>query len=177
MEKETAYDMYKLFRNEMYESVKLHQQSLQNYLALSSAILGVTIAGVLQVKGDKWVGLVIILAPVLNIFVCKLAMQMCDRFYLGALERIPVISKLEVSLGLWGRVDLEESDQQRRVLFPKDASLVPERWVRDSHYETSGEFTQKAMNAGTNKFARQTFQTLIGINCLLGIAVIFIAFH
>lgn len=177
MEKETVYDMYKLFRGEMYESFKLHQQSLQNYLALSSAILGVTIAGVLQVKGNKWVGLVIILAPVLNIFVCKLAIQMCDRFYLGALERIPVISKLEVSLGLWDRVDLENSDQERKILFPKDSSLVPKRWVKDMQHETSGEFTRKSMNVGTNKLARQTFQTLIGINCLLGVAAIFITFH
>jgi hypothetical protein len=117
MEKEIFYRMYELFRNERYKSFELHRNTLQNYLAFSVTILGATIVGVLKISNVGWIGIAIVLGPILNVLVCTLAIRMCNRFYLGALEKIVIITKLESLLRLQEQVDLTSADQKGAKVF------------------------------------------------------------
>jgi hypothetical protein len=176
MDKELAYELYGLYRGEMVELFKIHREGLQHYLAFATAILGATIVGILQIQGMGWIGAVIAAGPILNVFVCVLAIRMCNRFYLGALERIAITAKLESVLGLQKRAKAANTDQDNTTEFPKDEYFLPERWLTGRKYDTSEEFVQQGLKKGVNRVARWTFYLLIAVNVLLGIAVIFIAF-
>lgn len=172
MEKEIAYRMYELFRNERYKSFELHRNTLQNYLAFSVTILGATIVGVLEIRNVGWIGAAIVLGPILNVLVCTLAIRMCNRFYLGALEKISIITKLESLLELKGQVNLTSANQKRAPVFPGDKYFLPERWVEGTQHKTSAEFIEENMNAGVNRLAKRTFQLLIAVNMLLCIVIL-----
>jgi len=172
MEKEIAYSLYELFRNERYKSFELHRNTIQNYLAFSVTILGATIVGVLEIRNVGWIGVAVVLGPILNVLVCTLAIWTCDRFYLGALEKISIIVKLELLLGLQEQVELTNLDQKGATVFPGDKYFLPERWVKGTQHKTSAEFIEENMNAGVNRLAKRTFQILIAVNLLLCIIIV-----
>ena len=176
MEKDSALEIYKLFRGERYQSLENHRETLQNYLAFAVAVLGATIVGVLQIRDIGCIGAVILVGPILNVSVCTLAIRMCDRFYLGFLERIGITAKLESVLGLRDPVDLTGEGQDKAHVFPEDRYLLPERWIKGTQYATTEEFIQQHLNAGVNRPAKQTFQLLIVVNVLLGVAIVLAAF-
>src|SRR5882724_4402562 len=100
LDKNTTFQMYQMFRSEVYGQLNLHRETLQNYLAFSVAILGATIGGTLQLSQVGWKGaIVLLIGSILDIFVCMIAIRMCERFYLGALERVTITAKLETILG------------------------------------------------------------------------------
>ena len=167
--------MYKLFRVEMIEIFKLHRESLQNYLAFVAVILGATIAGTLQISSIGWIGVIVILGPILNVFVCLLAIRMCNRFYLGILERITISAKLESILGI-EEYKLTEVNQGNKTSFFKDIYILPERWMRGRQCDTAEEFIQQRLNAGVNRLAKLIFLSMIVVNILLVIVIIFAVF-
>ena len=171
MEENSAFEMYKLFRREQHENFEHHRETLQNYLAFVVAVLGATIVGILELRGPGGIGVVVLAGPILNVFVCRLAIRMCDRFYLAALERIAISAKLESALGLRDPIDLTSEGGHADVLF-RDKYLLPERWIEGTQYATSEEFIQQHLNAGVNRLARQTFHLVIVVNVILGVAVV-----
>ena len=176
MDKNTAFEMYKMFRGEMYGHLNLHRETLQNYLAFSVAVLGATIGGYLQLGQAAWIGTIILFAgSILNIFVCVIAIRMCDRFYLGVLERVAIMAKIESILGLTNS-RTKKSNQEKTMLLPKDKYLLPQRWVMGADLASTEEFIEKYQNAGVNHLAKTTFRVLIVLNVFLGVAGIAIAF-
>ncbi|HLO15906.1 MAG TPA: hypothetical protein VK206_13820 [Anaerolineales bacterium] len=170
MEQGMAVDLYKMYRNEIGIHLNLHRESLQNYLAFSAAILGATIAGILQIQGRGLVGLFLSTIPILNILICRLAISTCNRFYFIALERTALSAKLEEILGLRNKIRLRKTK-----LFSNDPYLLPERWITDTQqYKLSSDFIREYSSKGINRIAQQTFQILIGINVLLIVVVVFI---
>jgi|YNPNPStandDraft_1061719.scaffolds.fasta_scaffold59469_2 hypothetical protein len=174
MDKALAYNLYELFRKEMGECFRIHQESLQHYLAFASAILGATILGILQIQGWGWAGLVILSGPILNSFICVLGIRMCNRFYLGALERIALTAKLEQVLGL--QEPILTPDRSDNIAFPGDGHFLPERWLAGRKYSTTTEFVKRNMKSGVNRLATWTFRALIAVNILLGVAIIVVTF-
>jgi hypothetical protein len=174
MEQNMALSLYVLFRGEVYESTKLHRESLQNYLAFAATLLGATIAGSLVVRGIGWMGMIVLVGPVINVVVCMLAIRTCDRFYLGALERITILAKLESLLGI---LDYKPAsvDHSKTPAFFRDRYLLPERWIWGEKYATADEFIKQKLNAGVNRLAKQTFGLLIAVNVLLGLALMLVA--
>ena len=164
--------MYKMFRGEMYGEINLHRETLQNYLAFSVAVLGATIGGYLQLGQASWAGAIILFAgSILNMFVCRIAIRMCDRFYLGLLERITIIAKLEPLLGLTDS-RTKKTKQSEVISLAEDKYLLPRSWILGSKLTTTEEFIKKYQNSGVNYLAKSTFRILIVLNILLGIASI-----
>jgi hypothetical protein len=177
MEEDSAFEIYKLFRGEFFQAIENHRETLQNYLAFAAAVLGATIVGFLQIRDIGYIGAIILTGPILNVSLCTLAIRICDRFYLAFLERVAIIAKLDSALGFLDPVDLTDEGQDKAHVFPEDRYLLPERWIKaGQQYATAEEFIQQHLNAGVNRLARQTFQLLIVVNILLGVAIVLVAF-
>lgn len=176
MKEDFALELYKLYRGEQHNNFEHHRETIQNYLAFAVAVLGATVVGVLQIKDVGWVGIAVLVGPILNVSVCVLAIGMCDRSFLGVLERIAITAKLEAALGLRDRVDLTGEGQDDVVVFPADKYLLPERWIKGTQHATTEEFIQQHMNTGMNRLAKRTFYSLIAVNVLLGVAIVLTLF-
>lgn len=172
MIEENVYNMYELFRGEWVKLFELHRGAFQDYLTFVVAVMGATIAGLIQVGNNNWLGIVLVLGPVLNVILCVLAIRMCNRFYLGALEKVIVMSKLESMLGIQGQIDSNDASRGQAIVFPKDRHFFPERWIKGSQYDTSEEFINRHLNTGVNHLVKRTFQLLIGINIILGVVML-----
>lgn len=171
MKKEMIFELYRLYRDETHINFNHHRSTLQNYLAFSATILGFTIAAIIQMLDEGVVILFILTIPALNILVCRLAINMCNRFYSSALERIMLSAKLEIVLDFDKNLNARTSK-----LFPKDETFLPKRWKIDAaQFETSALFVNELTNKGVNKIARQTFNLLIGLNIILMGVIIYIA--
>lgn len=176
MDKDTALELYKVFRSERNGNFVLHQDALEHYLTFTVAILGATIAGALGIRGMGWTGTVVLLGPILNVVVCLLAVRMCDRYYLGALEKIAILAKLESVLGLRDRLDLTSGSREDAGMFTEDRYFLPERWIKGTrHATTTEEFVRQHLNVGVNRIAKQTFHFLILVNVLLGAVIVIVA--
>lgn len=170
MKQEMAFELYKLYRDETHINFNHHRGTLQHYLAFSATILGVTIAAIIPMIGKGIIGLFILAIPALNILICRLAMNMCNRFYSAAIERIMLSAKLEVLLGMNKNIILKNSK-----LFPKDETFLPKRWkIDESKFETSEDYIKELSKKGVNKIVRQTFGALIGINIILIVLIVYI---
>jgi uncharacterized membrane protein len=173
MDKEHIVQLYGIFRTEMLDGYKLHSQTLQHYLAFVVIILGVTITGLLNIRADKWLYIVILCGPIINILICIVGMSTCRRFYLGALEKIVITKKLEKLLNLDEVLAARGHSDATPDLFPKDKYLLPRRWVEDmKQYSNSDEFVQKNLNAGVNRWAKVAFQIAIAINAALSVIIV-----
>jgi hypothetical protein len=166
MDKQLATELYALYRAEMFENFRLHQATLQHYLTFVVAIVGATVATTVPLEEAPWLGLVVVSVPVFNSFICLIAIRLCDRYYVGMLERISIVSKLEAILGLSSPLGPTE-----RPPFPGDRHLLPARWLElNERFRTSGDFVTTYRASGVNLLARRSFQALILINCLLIVA-------
>ena len=165
MTDEARRDLYKLLRSEMFESFKIHRAALQHYLTLAVAVLGATIAGSTQLAQSSWLGALLLAGPIVNTFICILGMRMCDRYYLGALERISIVAKLEEECSI-----SERAGQQ--TVFAQDSHLLPERWVVKKWPPTANVYIDEHMKKGVNRLARRTFWSFIILNALLAMAIL-----
>src|SRR3972149_2719731 len=162
--------MYKMFRGEMYSEIKLHRETLQNYLAFSTAVLSATIGGYFQLGPASWAGTAILSAgSVMNLIVCTIGIRMCDRFYLGLLERIAIVAKLESVLGLTDNRP-KRSKQSEVMALAGDKYLLPQWWVLDPELTTTEEFIKRHRNSGINRLAKSTFRILIVVPIIFAIA-------
>ncbi|MCP4661246.1 MAG: hypothetical protein GY856_38065 [bacterium] len=167
MDKETAFELYKLFRGEMRGSFELHRAALQHYLTFSVAVLAATIAGALRLEEVPWLGVVLVVVPILNIFICMTAISVCGRYFNGAMERITIVAKLEKILGLHGSVG------GTPLGFEQDDYLLPERWLEiTARFQSSKDFVDSWLNLGVNKLARRSFFFLILLNALLALSIL-----
>lgn len=174
MNSEMLFELYRLFRGELIESYKLHRTTMQHYFAFVIAILGATVAGFFQISRNNWGQTILLCGPILNIFVCLIAMKMCDRSYRGALERTTIILKLENMLQFNRMSHLSTDQTDLQTIFQKDKILLPERWVKSAEsYSTSEAFVEGTLNSGVNLLAKRTFQLVIIINILLSGLIIF----
>ena len=164
MEKAFALEIYKLYRSEMMDGFKMQQQSFRQYITFATAILGATIAGMLQIKNIGWIGTVILTGPILNICICILAIKTCSRYYLGALERISIVAKLENILQIRNYSYLTGKDKYPSGVFSKDKYLLPERWLQSHQFNTTEDFINKNLDSGINRLMKKSFQLLITIN-------------
>lgn len=164
-------ELYKIFRNELHISIDLHRQHLQHYLTFITAVFGVSIAGFYQFDLG-WLSMILVIGPLINIFICVLAIRMCNRFYEGMLEDITITAKLEELIGLLNPRDNKET------VFPKDKHILPERWLKGRDFATSAEFVEKNMDGGVNAITRKIFYILLVINAFLAIMIFIInLFH
>lgn len=170
MDSDDILELYKLFRNDLHKSIDLHRQHLQHYLTFITAILGATLVGFFQVSLG-WLSMIFVIGPVINIFICMLAIRMCDRFYEGMLEDITITAKLEDLIGL------SKPRDNKETVYPKDKYILPERWLKGRNFTTSAEFVEKNMDRGVNHIARNTFYMLLGVNTFFGIMIVILVLY
>lgn len=173
MKPDTLFELYRMYRGEMIEAFRLHRESLEHYLAFAVAVFAASIVGVTQLRDYGWLRSVVLAGPVLDVMICLLGIRMCDRYYLGVLERISILAKLETVLDVNKVWAPGEVGPDQRALFPEDKFLLPERWIEDAlHYTKSEAFRDSHMRSGVNSLARWTFRVAIGLNAILFVAVL-----
>ena len=173
MAPDALFEFYKLYRGEMIEAFKLHRESLEHYLAFAVAVFAASIAGVTQLRDIGWLRSVVLAGPILDVMICLLGIRKCDRYYLGILERITILAKLETMLDInkvWNPGELKPGQS---TLFPEDKFFLPARWIENTlRYSNSEAFRDSHMKSGVNSLARWTFRVAIGLNVILFFAAL-----
>jgi hypothetical protein len=178
MTKEEATELYKVFKQQNATALSTYHSHIQHYRALIAAILGASFATVVAIlklfPRDQelmgWLMLSTLILPITNVVLCCLAARQCDHPYRIFLETITIQVKLEPIVGLVGRTQ-EDIAENAAIPFPKDPSLIPERWLEPGQYATAKEFVSKYIREGTNKLARCLFTLLAVANLVLIVAV------
>ena len=165
MDNQRAFELYTLFRQENTTWLSSHREHSQQFLTLIAAILGVSIAAVVQLStipnliiNNAWMLGLVSVGPFINVLLCINAIRMCDRAYQAYLECISIQAKLERKIGLIGKRSTSAKDTI--LEFPDDNNIVPERWIRTRDFRTSKEFVERYMNRGANLLVRITFGIL-----------------
>ena len=176
MDNQRAFELYTLFRQENATWLSNHREHSQQFLTLVAAILGVSIAAVVQLstipnlfRDNIWVLGLISLGPFVNVPLCINAIRMCDRAYQAYLECISIQAKLERRIGLIGKRSTSAKDSIFE--FPDDKNIIPDRWIQTRDFRTSKEFVEKYMNKGANLSVRITFGILALTNGVLFLAL------
>ena len=153
-------ELYKTFKSDAFENVRMHRATLQHYLAFSVAVLAATILGLTQSRDNTALRVVIMAIPLLNAVICVVTIRTCDRYYNGMLERLAIAAKLEQLLGL-----PEPLFEEILKPFPKDKYLLPRRWIEAAAaHSTSELYVDRQLKSGVNLMARLTFGFLIAVN-------------
>ncbi len=170
MDSKTAFELYAIFRQENSSWLAAHREHSQQYLTLIAAILGVSIAAISQF--EKWNPLlifIIMIGPLFNWRLCKVAITMCNRSYQAYLEGLSIQSKLEQTIGLTGPRTLPLENQIAQ--FPQDAYYLPQRWLETRHFATAKNFVEESMGKGANQVIRQTFEILGLLNFSVALGI------
>jgi hypothetical protein len=171
MDKKTALELYTLFRQENSLWLGSHREHSQQYFTLVIAILGASIAAISKfVDLHPFLMVIVIIGPLINLQLCKIAITMCDRSYQVYLECISIQSKLEPIIGLTETREIS-SGEQPIPQFPKDEHILPARWLKSRHFASAEVFVKQGMDLGTNKIIRQTFTVLAFTNGLIAIGI------
>ena len=172
MDHQRAFELYRLFRQENATWLSSHREHSQQFLTLVSAILGVSIAALVQlstmpnlISDNIWMLGLISLGPFVNVLLCINAIRMCDRAYQAYLECISIQAKLERKIGLIGKRSTSAKDGV--LEFPDDKNFIPDRWIQTRDFRTSKEFVGRYMNKGANLSVRITFGILALTNGVL----------
>ena len=171
MDKKTAMELYAIFRRENSIWLGNHREHSQQYFTLIIAILGASIAVFSQfIISNPFLTLIVIIGPLINILLCRVAVTMCNRSYQLYLENVSILSKLEPIIGL---IDsrIQQKEKQTLSQFPKDKSFLPERWLQSRQFDTAKAFVEQGMNVGANKITRRTFAILGFTNGLVAISI------
>lgn len=154
---ERIWDMIKTYRSEMVTFYHYHQQNFQIYLAFVTTVLGVSIAGFLNVKSYGWTERIILFGPLMNIFIGLIAMKTCDVYWRRILDTLYVVTKLGQKL------ELDKLD------------VLPKKWKDIASeirkLEDQDAFFDKFFKVGANRLARYSFAVIIAANVLLIILI------
>jgi hypothetical protein len=171
MDKNTALELYTLFRQENSLWLGSHREHSQLYFTLVIAILGASIAAISQfISLHPILMAITIIGPIINLFLCQIAITMCDRSYQVYLECISIQSKLEPIIGLTETRE-QPTENQALLQFSKDEYYLPERWLNSRRFATAEQFVKQGMDLGANKIIRQTFRILALTNGLVAIGI------
>jgi hypothetical protein len=172
MDKKTALELYTLFRQENSLWLGNHREHSQQYFTLVIAILGASIAAISQFMTlHPLLIFIIVIGPLINLLLCRIAITMCDRSYQAYLECISIQAKLEPVIGLTETRDLSATDKPI-LQFAKDEHYLPERWLKTRHFASAETFVKQGMNLGANKIIRQTFKVLAFTNGLVAFGIV-----
>jgi hypothetical protein len=150
----TLYNLYTLnIETEKY-FLGEHQKRISFYVGLISALISVTVAG--MIKSDKWYhAFLLALGPVAIYVVADLGKTGTNRLYQRFLETISTLKKIEQDLGLHNARQANSQDWVTREPF------TPLRWIESTgtEYASSKEWVKDHMifsekTEGTNKRER-----------------------
>jgi len=173
MNNDKILELYKHYRSETMETYRLHRIAIEHYITFVVAILGVTIAGIIQFGNNNgWLNNILLCGPAINILICVVAIGMCKCSYRGALERVTIFLKLEEILKIRNISDI--TDTETLNSFREDKNLLPLRWIKSAqNFATAEEFVKSNINSGTNFYATLTFVLIIFINIFLAVIILF----
>ena len=176
MDEKTALELYKMFKQHNAVSLNIYHTHIQHYRALIAAVLGASFAAVFAVVNldSGWLKVVLMFVtaflPVLNVWLCRLAIRQSYHPYRTFLETISIQTKLEPIIGLVGQRP-NPKIEDAEIPFPEDASIVPARWLTPASFPTADDFVQSYVKKGSNKITRQLFWALAAVNSLLFVVI------
>lgn len=175
MKSDELISVYISFKDDSKGWLGLHHQHFTQFVSIILAVLAASIAAIAQFQNNRWLLLLIVIAPVFNTILSFTAIKVCDRFYQRFLEHDATAMKLFLLSGLSQSLQ-KEIDKQQLSLFPKSTHVLPERWVNSmSGYDTVESFVKDYMNKGSNQLIRRTFRFLAILNIIIGVAIILFA--
>ena len=161
MDESKALEIYKMIKGEETMWLNLHRQYSQQYFTLIAAIFATSLLATYHFRGEPWLTLIVLIAPIVNILLSVTAIRMCNRFYQRFLEGITIQAKLEPLIGLTGpRPDEIEASRS----FPEDKHILPERWLTGRKQGKAADFVQQKMGGGSNRLVQASFYLLLVAN-------------
>jgi len=173
MDEKTALELYTIFRHENSLWLANYREHSQQYFTLVITILAASIAAISQFDTlAPPLMLLVAVGPLVNLFLCQIAVSTCNRSYQVFLEGISIQAKLEPIIGLTDPRN-PPTEYQPVLQFSKDEYFLPERWLQSRHFATATKFVEEGMKKGANRLITRTFQVLalINIAIFLGIVV------
>lgn len=138
-EDEKLYKLYALNNENMKHYLSEHQRRVSFYIGLISALITITIAGV--IKSEKWYHfLPLTLGPITILVISWIAKKGVDRFYQRFLESITTLKKIEYDFGLLEERNNESKDNN----WVAKECFTPLRYKK-SPYKSSQEWVDKHM--------------------------------
>jgi hypothetical protein len=175
MDKNEAFEFYKLLASQQISWLNLHREYAQHHLTFIAAVFAVTLGAIYQFKDNPWLSLVVAIGPAINILLCANASRVCDRFYRRFLEGITIQTKLEALVDFTSpRSDIGISSESS-IPFPEDQYILPERWHESRQYARAAQFVEAKMDGGANRLIRRIFRLLLAANIGLTVAIIIVS--
>jgi len=173
LDHDKLFEFYLAVQSEQLQWMNRHEQHFRHYLMLVTAILAATLGAVYQFRSNVLFTLAAAtLGFVVNILLCCFAVLACNRSYQRFLEAVTIAAKLEGFFGLDGPRPSPAHREGSSPRFPKDARLLPERWLESRRQETAAQFVKENMGRGLNLVARITMVILAAMNAGLLVGVI-----
>lgn len=141
---EKLYKLYELtFENEKHY-LSEHQRRVTFYIGLISALITVTIAGV--IKSEEWYDcIVLLLGPIAIIIISLIAIKGADRFYQLFLESVTKLKKIELDFGLQKKRNQNPSEEND---WKANECYVPKRHIESTENplcKSSGDCVREHM--------------------------------
>lgn len=141
---EKLYKLYELtFENEKHY-LSEHQRRVSFYIGLISALITVTIAGLIQ--SEEWYEcFVLLLGPITILVISWIAIKGANRFYQLFLESITKLKKIELDFGLHKNRNQNSSEEND---WTANECYVPKRHKESTEYpkyESSDEWVKGHM--------------------------------
>ena len=166
MNDNTAFELYKLARQDQINFLNLHRQYSQQYFVLITTLFGISLGVLYHFRDNPWIMIALIFGPILGVLLSINAIKACDRFYQRFLENITIQAKLEPIIDV-KKVRTILSKEDNIMAFTEDDYLIPERWIKARSCPTSKEFVKTHKRRGVNKYIFLSFLVLIIANGLL----------
>lgn len=184
MSKEDALELYRIFSQSRAISLSTYHNHIQHYRTLIAAFLSVSIAAIalvlkLEFKDQRLMAVLVFLTvtfPLINILLCKTAIEQCGRPYQMFLEIITIQAKLGPIIGLVGPRP-EAAAEDLATPFSQDKNIIPERWLEPGQFSTAKGFVEEYKKRGDYKLTRQLFIVLGIIDFILAAVIVGISFY
>ncbi len=175
MADESIESIYTSFKDDARGWLSLHRQHFTQFVTIILAILAASLTALYNLREEAWLLLLVALGPICSIVLSRLAIRVCDKFYLRYWEHETSSYKLYDLMNEQYKIDARIA--ARKEIFSGDLYLFPNRWVNrisKSGFQTSDDFAKSRLTArdGSNWFIHITFWTLIVVSSVLCIAVI-----
>jgi hypothetical protein len=175
MDKDKAFEFYRIVTSEQISWLNLHREYAQHHLTFIAAVFAVTLGAIYQFRDIPWLSLAVAIGPVVNVLLCANARRVCDRFYQRFLEVVTIAAKLEDLLGFASPRSTLGASSESSMPFPQDQHILPDRWLEARQYATAVQFVEAKMDAGSNRLLRRIFRLLLVANIVLIVAIVIVS--
>lgn len=185
LSREELFDLYKFFDTSTKDELNFFFQYLHFYIGLLSAIMGATLAGLLDIPANDLRGLILLIGPALILILSHVGYNNVQAFYRRFTESWVTKFNIESMLNLHKGKPVEKGIQ-KPIYASRRGGFIPEiEWKSlkavfneaEKNKSSGEEVAQKLVGVGsTLVYANWTFKAFSTTAILLTIANIAIVF-